>query len=57
MLEWWVCGKVKLFLDDGPPAAATSVHDHFCDYATGPRPLAANHKNDIDRRVKILNHR
>lgn len=38
---------------DGPPAAATSVRDHFCDYATGPRLLAANHKNDTERCVYI----
>ncbi len=29
-------------------AAATSVCAHFCDYATGTRLLAANHKNDTD---------
>lgn len=44
-------GKKGVF-GDGPPAAATPVHDHFCDYATGPRLLAANHKNDTDRYVK-----
>ena len=32
-------------------AAATSGRDHFCDYATGTRPLAANHKNATDRHV------
>lgn len=31
------------------PAAVTPANDHFCDYATGPRLLAANHKNDTDR--------
>lgn len=50
-----VC-KVKvnegLCLSDGPLAAATSVRDHFCDYATGLRLLAANHKNDTDRYVQ-----
>ncbi len=30
-------------------AALTSTNDHFCDYATGPRLLAANHKNDTGR--------
>lgn len=44
-------GRVR-GVGDGPPAAATSVHDHFCDYATGPRLLAANHKNDTDRYVQ-----
>lgn len=29
-------------------AAATPVRAHFCDYATGVRLLAANHKNDTD---------
>lgn len=29
-------------------AAATPVCAHFCDYATGTRLLAANHKNDTD---------
>lgn len=27
-------------------AAGTAANDHFCDYATGARLLAANHKND-----------
>lgn len=31
------------------PAALTPTNDHFCDYATGPRLLAANHKNDTGR--------
>lgn len=30
-------------------AALTPTNDHFCDYATGPRLLAANHKNDTGR--------
>lgn len=29
-------------------AAGTAANDHFCDYATGPGLLAANHKNDTD---------
>lgn len=39
--------------DDGASvfarAALTPTNDHFCDYATGPRLLAANHKNDTGR--------
>jgi len=35
----------------GGRAAATSGREHFCDYATGSRPLAANHKNATDRHV------
>lgn len=32
-------------------AAVTSVCAHFCDYATGTRLPAANHKNDTDSRA------
>lgn len=35
------------------PAALTPTNDHFCDYATGPRLLAANHKNDTGRCATI----
>lgn len=28
---------------------ATPANAHFCDYATGARVLAANHKNDTGR--------
>ena len=33
-------------------AAATPASDHFCDYATGVRILAADHKNDAGSRER-----